>query len=1033
MNLRKKTLVVIGATLICLIILLYTTSQMVLLGSFAELETKNTHQDVERALGALSMEMIGLRNTTGYWAAKDDTYAFIKDANQEYIDESISSGLLANETFSELRVNLVMFIGSYGQIVYDKSFDLSSNKEVLRPHGLLEQLSLYGFCPGCLDRQSNYAGLILLSDGPMLIVSHPILPSSRSGQSRGRLVMGRYLDSNEFRKIGELSHLNITVHELNDASLPEDFKEARPELSERTPVLVRALDDDTIAGYALLRDIYGGPILILRVDKPRDIYMHGQMGMRYFIILFSLAGVIIVALVLFYMDRSVLSGLTKLSAGVSRIGEVSDLSARMPPGGEDELGRLSAAINDMLSALEKAQRELQRSEERYRAVVEDQTELICRFLPKGTLTFVNEAFCRYLAKGKDELIGQNVFILLPENADSIRAYLTSLCKENAVASLESQRDSPAGVIWMHWTCRGIFEEPGALAELQLVGRDITKRRAAEEEVRRLNEELESRVKERTKQLEAANEELKVAKDDAEAAARAKAEFMANMSHEIRTPMNAVIGMTGILLDSNLTPDQRDCAETIKTSGETLLAIINDILDFSKIEEGKMGLECRPFDLRVLVEDAIDLVAARASEKGLFLSYVIDENTPAAIEGDVTRLRQILANLLGNAVKFTEQGEVLVLVDGHPTGDDQTFEVHFAVKDTGIGIPEDRLGYLFQSFSQVDMSTTRKYGGTGLGLAISRRLVELMGGTIWARSEEGKGSTFHFTIKAKKASPLSRGIPFGVQAQLAGKKILVLGTNTACQTILSKHLRSWGMIPVVTSSTQEALRCIKDRERNGAERLDIALIDMPNASAAAVAEEIYNCSKDLPLVLIVSRGETSGPSPYHLNRPIKPSQLCRLLIKIFSDTKEPQASLLPEGDVSDNDLRILLAEDNHINQKVTLLMLRKLGYSADVAANGLEVLQAMERKTYDIILMDVQMPEMDGLETANAIRRRWPTNRPEIIAVTAYALEGDRERYLKSGMDGYIAKPIQIEELKSVLDNHISRHIKANPHQLPRGS
>ena|GEM_PF-1210251 len=1012
MNLRKKTLIVIGATLICLIIILYATSQMVLLRSFAEIENRDAHQDVERALDAMSMELTSLSNTTAYWAAKDDTYAFIEDGNPEYIRSSAANGLLANETLSELRVNLVMFIGSYGQTVYDKTFDLHSRKEIPRPQGLLEQLSLYGFCPGCLDKQSSYAGMILLSDGPMMIVSHPILPADRSGPSRGRLIMGRYLDSGEVRKLGAITHLNITVHKLDDESLPSDFREARLQLSDRSPVLVRALDDDTIAGYALQRDIYGGPVLILRVDEPRDIYMHGQMGMRYFIALFSIAGLIIIVLTLFYMDRSVLSGLTRLSRDVSRIGEISDLSARMPPGGEDELGRLALAINDMLSALEKAQSDLRQSEERYRAVVEDQTEFICRFLPDGTLTFVNEALCRYLDKRREDLIGQNVFLLLPENAEVIRDHRSLLSRENAVASYENRRCSKEGEVWLHWTCRAIFDKPGTLAELQLVGRDITKRRRAEEEVRRLNEELESRVLERTRQLEATNEELKAAKEAAEGAARAKAEFMANMSHEIRTPMNAVIGMTGLLLDTNLNPDQRDCAETIKRSGETLLAIINDILDFSKIEEGKMGLERQPFDLRTLVEDTIDLVAARAAEKGITLAYLVDENTPATLLGDQTRLRQILSNLLGNAVKFTEEGEVLVLVDSKPLGRDDIYEVHFAVKDTGIGIPQDRIGSLFQSFSQVDMSTTRKYGGTGLGLAISKRLVLLMDGRIWAESEIGKGSTFHFTIKAQASTPLAGSCPFSLQSQLAGKKIFIIGENNTNRDILSLHARSWGMHPSVTSSIQEAMSWIKSDER-----FDAVLIDMPGQEAAALAEEINKYRNELPLVLLSSWGKPSGRFRGHLTRPIKPSQLCRLLIKIFSGTKDVEESQAPAKDVKLSALRILLAEDNPINQKVTLRMLKKLGYSADIAANGIEVLQALEHQDYDVILMDVQMPEMDGIEATKAIRQRFVANGPGIIAVTAYALEGDREHYLKSGMDDYISKPIQIEELRAILERY----------------
>jgi CheY-like chemotaxis protein len=452
-----------------------------------------------------------------------------------------------------------------------------------------------------------------------------------------------------------------------------------------------------------------------------------------------------------------------------------------------------------------------------------------------------------------------------------------------------------------------------------------------------------------------------------------------------------------------------------------LGVINDILDFSKIEAGRLELEATTLDLRGCIESALELVAPAAAHKGIDLAYDLDPGAPTGVVGDLTRLRQILINLLNNAVKFTELGEVVVTVKAEPIDAGGRHRLTFAVRDTGIGIAEDRRDVLFESFSQVDPSTTRRYGGTGLGLAISNRLVELMGGTMSVESHPGEGSIFRFTIEAEAAPLPPRAFERAV-ASLRGKRVLIVDDNATNRDILSRQATMWGMDARQTGSPAEALDLIR-----GGERFDVVILDqqMPEMDGLTLAEEIGRVRADLPLVMLTSIDSIDASSAAalagYLTKPVRPSQLFDALMGLFgvgfgesaggaavaAEPDEHLAERLP--------LRILVVEDNAVNQQLALLLLQKVGYRADVAANGVEALEALERQPYDVVLMDVEMPEMDGLEATRRIRRMAPVElRPRIIAVTAKALQGERELCLRAGMDDYLTKPIRLHELIEAL-------------------
>jgi PAS domain S-box-containing protein len=678
----------------------------------------------------------------------------------------------------------------------------------------------------------------------------------------------------------------------------------------------------------------------------------------------------------------------------------------------EEENTFASSIADMVSlAVQTSERArvevaLRAERDHCQQIIHGTPAVICGIAPDGTTLFINPAGEETTGYRAEELVGRNWWqTFYPE--ESYRQVEQLFCdfEQGNVRDYEMVLTTKSGEKrTITWNSLNRYDTAGQLVEIIGFGHDVTARKHIETELHR-------------------------AKEAAEAASRLKSEFLATMSHEIRTPLNGVIGMTGLLLDAELAAEPREYAEMVRRSGEALLTIINDILDFSKIEANKLTLEHSDFDLRVMVEDVLELLAERAHSKGLELAYRLDAGLSTWVSGDPGRLRQVLTNLMGNAVKFTDHGEVVVHVSLTEETADDTL-LHIAVTDTGIGIPRDVQARLFQAFSQADSSTTRKYGGTGLGLAISKRLVELMGGTIGVESTPEAGSTFWFTARlGKRLAP-----PDMVRADLTvlqGVRVLCVDDHPTTRVMLESQLSAWGMRVDGVADGSSALDGLRMAHQN-ADPYTVAILDahLPDMDGRAVARAIKAdpALAAVRLILLTSVGDRGQRDEAqhaewsaYLPKPIRCSQLSDCMAMVLGHAPTPSATrLTPRSILRDARAqipsRILVVEDNIVNQKVAVRLLEKVGCRVDVAANGREALTLLAQLTYDVVLMDCQMPEMDGFAATAVIRQRetYTGQHVPIIAMTANAMQGDRERCLAAGMDGYLAKPMQAGELYAVI-------------------
>ncbi|MBF0499945.1 MAG: response regulator [Candidatus Riflebacteria bacterium] len=1031
MTLIRQTVIIVCATIIFFVSLLCIASYRLFSDSFHNLYESDMQHNLVQVVSIIEENIDKINRDNVSLSSFGDSSDFMATQSHKFIETNFTSS-----EFILKRLNLIAYIDVQGNLVHGVAMDLKNGASTALPASLN---SLLGSPSRLLDAASakdGCSGFMRLSEGLMMIGAHPVLTGKNAETSRGSLLTGRFFDDSEIRKICEIAHFPFSIVRFDTSAKTLSDKYAMDCLASSSSVEIVQSEGESTFVYRVVKDIFGTPIFLLKAAGNTVIHDRETQAFAAFFRLVLASGIWLCLFMLWFLDRHVLSKISLVMNAIHDIGATGNTARRIHLRGTSEISEVSSALNSMLDKIDHERvrsdefsHRLQDSEVRFSTFLENVPEAVFIFNADTKQIFmVNQYMVKWLGFTRERLLSMHYFELFEMSTNEALIHdFVELVHNHGTARQTGRRfrKSDGIVVEIEETgIRIVFDNKECV--LAIV-HDVTAHRNAERD------------------LVQQAEELRFARDEALKANKAKSVFLANMSHELRTPLNAVMGMTSLLLDTKLSPEQRDYLKTIHTSGDMLLHAFNDVLDFSQLESNSLSLVSIDFNPRTTIEEAIELVAWDASDKGLEIGLLAQAGLPERVSGDPARIRQVMLHLLTNAVKFTQKGEVLVGLRLVRTTE-ATAVIRFEVSDTGIGIPLSDQARIFEPFIQADSSSSRKFGGSGLGLSICKRLIAVMGGEMGMESREHSGSFFWFSLELPLRMAMENDKIAPTDNKLLGKSIIAVEGNPTGRLILSRQLETLGLKVEMAEDGAAVLQILHEAAASG-RRFDMALIDFhtQGMSGMELAHSIKQSPvwSGLPLILASShsqRGEASqarsaGFSAY-LTKPFKQSLLRDCLLEILRPTRSDELvtrhSIAEK--VSKQRLRVLVVEDEILNRKATVKVLERLGLRVDVASNGHEALAVLDRCTYDVIIMDCQMPVMDGFETTRNIRRKETAdNRIPIIALTEHTEEEIRRQCMESGMDDFLSKPADPIMLAHVLKKRVEGflpHVSMPSSQTP---